>query len=96
LAKRATHFQRHRKEFPGVVSDAEYEERAITFLNRPLTPEILEGVRRHDAVIIRLNRVTQEFGVMYPTGIIKSYFKAHPAVHGKRTNIHYFQFECAK
>ncbi len=40
--------------------------------------------------IVRFNPVTDEFGVLSSSGTIKTYYKPDPVIHGKVSNLDYF------
>jgi hypothetical protein len=92
---RADHFTRHGADF-GASSEAAYELLAIQFMNGGLSATIIEGVRRSNGDLIRFDRTTQAFAVMRSDGIIRTFFKADPAIHGLSSNLKYFQNECLK
>jgi pyocin large subunit-like protein len=46
---------------------------------------------RTNGDIVRFNPVTNEFGVARADGVIRTYFKPDPAVHGFPTNLDYFK-----
>jgi len=94
-SSRADHFKRHGGDF-GASSEQAYESLARQFLNGPLGATILEGVRRSNGDVIRFDRVTQTFAVMRVDGIIKTFFKPDPGIHGFRSNLRYFQVECLR
>jgi hypothetical protein len=88
-AKLEEHFLKHRNEFGGALTEAEYEAQAKSFLNGPKDPGILEKVRGNGD-IVRYNPATNEFGVAQTDGTIRTYFKPDPAEHGYATNMDYF------
>jgi filamentous hemagglutinin len=45
---------------------------------------------RSDGDVVRYNPNTDEFGVGSSGGSICTYYKPDPAVHGKRSNLEYF------
>lgn len=94
-ASRADHFKRHGADF-GATSEQAYESMARQFLNGPLSVTIVEGVRRSNGDVIRFDRVTQAFAVMRADGVIKTFFKPDPWIHGYRSNLMYFQVECLR
>lgn len=55
-----------------------------------LKPEgVLEKVRSNGD-IVRYNPSTDEFGVVSSGGSIRTYYKPGPTVHGKDSNLEYF------
>jgi len=101
------HFGFHRADF-GVTTKEDYLARAKAFLetDRATNPAILECIRT-DGDIVRFNQNTNEFAVVDSAGIIKTYYKPIPRrlarrgtprikTHGFRTNLDYFNHNCAK
>ena len=82
------HYKRHGKDF-GARSPAEYEAQADRFLNGSMRQRTLEKVRPNGD-IVRYNPSTQEFGVVRPDSTIRTYYRPDPAVHGRPTNLDYF------
>lgn len=82
------HFDKHGKDF-GSKNPAEYRSQADKFLNTERSPGTLEKIR-DNGEIVRFNPKTDEFGVTKPDGIIKTYFRPNPKIHGKPTNLDYF------
>jgi pyocin large subunit-like protein len=80
-ADRADHLANHAEDF-GAISEIEYENMAIAFLNSPLDSDTLEGVRRSNGDIIRFHRVTHVFAVMRQDGVIRTFYKPDPTWHG--------------
>ncbi len=87
-AKLADHFQRHGGDF-GAKSAAEYESQADNFLTGPRGEGVLEKTRDNGDVV-RYSPATEEFGVVSKDGTIRTYYEPDPAVHGKPTNLDYF------
>lgn len=101
------HFDEHRSEF-GVTTKDEYLARAKAFLEADLNknPNIQECTRSNND-IMRLDVSTDEFAIVSPSGIIKTYFKPQPRAtappgtplhktHGHPDNLSYFRSECGK
>ncbi|WP_221119613.1 hemagglutinin repeat-containing protein [Rhizobium lentis] len=88
VAKLQDHYNRHGNDF-GAKSAAEYQAQAKAFLGGPIAPGILEKIRSNGD-IVRYNPTTDEFGVVSSGGIIRTYYKPDPAVHGKGSNLDYF------
>jgi pyocin large subunit-like protein len=82
------HWQKHKSEFPNLNNAKEYVEAATKFL-RSADPNVLTRTRPNGDVI-RFNPATDEFGVMDPSGVPRTYFKPDPASHGYPTNMDYF------
>jgi hypothetical protein len=87
-AKLQDHFARHGGDF-GATTASEYQSQADTFLTGPKDPGVLEKIRVNGD-IIRYNATTDEFGVISGNGNIKTYYKPDPAVHGRNSNLDYF------
>lgn len=71
------HFDKHviqRREFSFATED-EYEAAAIEFMTRPLDSDTEERTRLRDSAVIRLNRRTNEIGIVHADGYIGSYFR---------------------
>ncbi|MBB4170808.1 hemagglutinin repeat-containing protein [Rhizobium sp. BK538] len=88
VAKLQDHYARHGNDF-GAKSAAEYQAQAKGFLEGPPSPGILEKTRANGD-IVRYNPATDEFGVVSIGGVIRTYYKPDPAVHGKGSNLDYF------
>jgi filamentous hemagglutinin len=97
-ASKADHFQRHGGDFDARTAE-EYEKMARDFLNAPLDTSagsVLECVRRSNGDTIRFDTITEAFAIMRSDGIIRTFYKPEVGWHGYRTNLLYFQAECAK
>ena len=100
----AIHHAKHGAQFPGITA-TDYENLADRFLGRPPTASMLE-CRRKKGDMLRYDKTTEEFGVLSPAGIIRTYFKPVPCVslplplrtncHGHPTNVDYFREECKR
>ncbi|BAC67909.1 RHS repeat-associated core domain-containing protein [Streptomyces avermitilis] len=82
------HWKKHKSEFPNLNNAKEYVEAGTDFL-RSTDPSVLTRTRANGDVI-RFNPATDEFGVMDPSGVPRTYFKPDPASHGYPTNLDYF------
>ena len=89
------HFLLHGWEF-GATSASNYQALADTFLGTPMNADTIECIRARENDKIRYNPVTNEFGVLRDSNIIRTYFKPTPVWHGLPTNLDYFLQECAK
>ncbi|WP_221035127.1 hypothetical protein, partial [Pseudomonas syringae group genomosp. 3] len=87
-AKLDDHFARHGSDF-GAKSAVEYQAQADKFLTSPKPTGVLEKARPNGDVV-RYNPNTDEFGVVSSGGSIRTYYKPDPAVHGKGSNLEYF------
>jgi filamentous hemagglutinin len=96
LWKRSDHWYDHQTEFPEIADEVEYERCAVEFLNAPLGPTMVEGVRSSNGDTIRYDRATQNFAVMQDDGMIRTFFRPSRNWHGLSSNLEYFQNECAK
>ena len=82
------HFERHGDDF-GAQSAQEYERMADDFLTGPLRPGVQEK-HRSNGDVVRFDAQTDEFGVVSGDGVIRTYYKPDPAVHGRTDNQEYF------
>jgi len=69
------HFIKHGYQF-GPITENEYLEDARKLLDAPEGSGVLEKIRENGD-ILRYNPATNEFGVMTPTGRIRTYFKTN-------------------
>ncbi|MEV0317701.1 polymorphic toxin-type HINT domain-containing protein [Streptomyces sp. NPDC050658] len=82
------HWNKHKSEFPNLNNAKEYVEAGKKFLGSA-DPSVLTRTRSNGDVI-RFNPATNEFGVMDPSGVPRTYFKPDPSSHGYPTNLDYF------
>jgi len=87
-AKLDDHFARHGRDF-GAKNAREYQAQADNFLTASKPAGVLEK-SRPNGDIVRYNPGTHEFGVVSRGGSIRTYYKPDPAVHGKGSNLEYF------
>ncbi|WP_246289360.1 hemagglutinin repeat-containing protein [Achromobacter deleyi] len=87
-AKLDDHFARHGSDF-GAKNALEYQAQADKFLTSSKPAGVLEKARPNGDVV-RYNPGTDEFGVVSSGGSIRTYYKPDPAVHGKGSNLDYF------
>jgi filamentous hemagglutinin len=87
-AKLQDHFQRHGGDFDAKTSTA-YQQEADGFLTGSKPTGVLEKMRTNGG-IVRYNPSTDEFGVVSKNGVIRTYCKPDPNVHGYPTNLDYF------
>lgn len=87
-AKLDDHFARHGGDF-GAKNTLEYQAQADKFLTASKPAGVLEKARPNGD-IVRYNPGTDEFGVVSSGGSIRTYYKPDPAVHGKGSNLDYF------
>lgn len=99
------HFEAHvifQNEFPDVQTETEYLELADNFLGKPLnsaTTEECQRIKRDGSRsdFVRYNRVTEEFGILSISGVIRTYFIPTPTGrwgHGFTTNYDYYLWNC--
>ena len=104
------HFAKHGADF-GVKTAGEYEILADMFLSGPLSVPVQE-CRRAAGDVVRFDPMSDEYGVIDSTGIVRTYFKPVPCgtlnasvrvaakkagkCHGSVDNKSYFNAECAK
>ena len=82
-----SHYTDHGSDF-GAKSAVEYQNLAKSFMNNN-NSNILSKTRANGD-IVKFNNSTNEFGVMTSQGIIRTYYKPNPAIHGETTNLDYF------
>jgi filamentous hemagglutinin len=82
------HFERHSGDF-GARTAAEYEQMADRFLTGPRPEGVLERVRPNGDVV-RFDPSTDAFGVVSRDGTSRTFCRPDPAVHGRATNLEYF------
>jgi hypothetical protein len=88
------HFGEHGSDF-GATTASEYEQQAARFLTEQ-DPNILEFTRTKGYRIgdtVRFNPDTDEFGVITSNGSIRTYYRPDPKLHGRPTNLDYFNSE---
>jgi hypothetical protein len=83
------HFLDHGPEF-GFTSEADYEKAARAFAHTQGSDGVLSKVRAANGDTIIYNPSTNEFAVVTSSGIIRTYFKPDPAIHGYQTNLDYY------
>jgi filamentous hemagglutinin len=83
------HFEKHGDDFD--VSDADsYLSAAEGFMNKNPSASILEKVRA-DGDRVRFDRSTNEFGIVTPGGVLRTYYKpVSGSGHDYPTNLDYF------
>ena len=86
--KLADHFARHGSDF-GAKTALEYQAQADKFLTASKHSGILEKTRANGD-IVRYNPTTDEFGVLSSGGSIRTYYKPDPTIHGKSSNLEYY------
>ncbi|MCA1624962.1 MAG: hypothetical protein LC768_14810 [Acidobacteria bacterium] len=99
-----SHFGDHvvlKKEFPHIMTEAEYLYYADKFLGEPLNPKTTKQCKRfkRDGIRwdwIRYNKVTHEYGILSQDNVILSYYIANPLEHGWKTNLDYFNWDCKR
>jgi len=72
-AKLTDHFTKHHALL-GVATEADYLSKADTFMGAPLANGILECYRASDGDKLRFCPATQEYGVLRPDGVIRTYY----------------------
>ncbi|WP_166682983.1 polymorphic toxin-type HINT domain-containing protein [Streptomyces aquilus] len=83
-----SHWNKHKGDFPNIRNSREYVDQAYDFMTSP-NSAIQEKVRSNGD-FVRFNANTNEFGVMTSAGVMRTYYKPDPAVHGYPTNQDYF------
>ena len=69
---RHEHFKKHGAVF-GALNEIEYERLADAFLRGPKGSTVLEYIRSQGDCV-RFDPVTNEFGVIDSTGVVRTYF----------------------
>lgn len=87
-AENATqHFIKHGKEF-GFKTEAEYVTAAIDFTTKP-SADVMQNIQR-DGDTAFYNPKSAEYAVKSKRGLIRTYFKLDPKIHGFQSNTDYF------
>ncbi len=84
----AHHFKKHGHEF-GFKTEQEYVAAAVKFTTEPLPTGILKNTQR-DGDVAFYNPKTAEYAVKSKRGLIRTYFKLNPQIHGYKSNTDYF------
>jgi pyocin large subunit-like protein len=98
------HYSDHNRDF-GCVNEREYEKQAIKFLQADAAIIMALDCQGSDGDFVRYCPNSEEFAIVRPDGIIRTYFKPMPArlaqpgypmdkTHGMRTNMDYFKESC--
>ncbi len=82
-----SHYNDHGADF-GAKSSSQYQALAKSFMNSD-NSSILSKTRINGD-IVKFNPSTNEFGVVTSSGIIRTYYKPNPAIHGEPTNLDYY------
>lgn len=85
----SNHFGKHGSEF-GFTTVEEYENAAQNFVKTKGNDGVLSKVRQSDGATIIYNPSTNEFSVVAKDGVIQTYFKPDPEIHGYDTNLDYY------
>lgn len=86
-ANATQHFKKHGKEF-GFKTEAEYVSAAISFTNQ--TPPAVMQNKQRDGDTAFYNPKSAEYAVKSKRGLIRTYFKLDPKIHGFQSNTDYF------
>lgn len=84
------HYKDHGKEFGPITKEAYLRKACELFSSTPDGIDIFMQVRPRDGSLIFYKKSSNEFGVVTPAGIIKTFFRPDPKVHGKETNFDYY------
>jgi hypothetical protein len=84
------HFGSHGADF-GARTAAQYQRQADRFLTGTRDSNTLERTRPNGDVV-RFNTRTNEYGVVSRSGIIRTYYRPDPSIHGHQTNMGYFLY----
>lgn len=82
-----SHFKKHGKEF-GFRTEDEYVAAAVAFTTN-LSPDVMQNIQR-DGDTAFYNPKTAEYAVKSKRGLIRTYFKLDPKIHGFKSNTDYF------
>ena len=94
--KSPAHLRRHCLDHMrevGASTCVEYLAFATNFMTKPKTGTMHEYTRSKGDCL-RYDESTQEFGLISNSGVLRSYFKPNPAIHGLPSNLDYFGREC--
>ena len=92
-AENATqHFIKHGKEF-GFKTEAEYVAAAIDFTTKP-SADVMQNIQR-DGDTAFYNPKSAEYAVKSKRGLIRTYFKLDPKIHGFQSNTDYFNAQAS-
>jgi hypothetical protein len=83
------------REF-GDIDRVEYNRLACEFMLGGAGPFTVERQRRESGRILRYDEESAEFGIRSPDGVIITYHKLNPAIHGFRSNLEYFEWTSKK
>lgn len=83
----AQHFRKHGQEF-GFKTEAEYVAAAVAFTTNP-PADVMQNIQK-DGDTAFYNPKTAEYAVKSKRGLIRTYFKLDPKIHGFQSNIDYF------
>ena len=86
------HFQKHGQEF-GFKTEAEYVAAAVAFTTNP-SDAVMQN-RQKDGDTAFYNPKTAEYAVKSKHGLIRTYFKLDPKIHGFQSNTDYFNAQAA-
>lgn len=88
----AQHFKKHGHEF-GFKTQEEYVIAAIAFTTSS-SPDILHNTQR-DGDMAFYNPKSAEYAVKSKKGLIRTYFKLDPKIHGYQSNTDYFNAQAS-
>jgi hypothetical protein len=87
------HYYNHvviQREFGGISRET-YARMATRFMLGPSDNFTIEKVRRQSGRVLRYSEATGEFGVATVDGVVITYYRFDPAVHGFSSNMEYFE-----
>jgi len=84
----AQHFRKHGDEFP-FSSQSEYVAAAIKFVSVP--PEGTRTVVQSDGDHVYYNEKLNYFAVTNRRGVLRTFFRPDPRIHGYPSNLEYFR-----
>ncbi|EPR84353.1 hypothetical protein L289_1474 [Acinetobacter gerneri DSM 14967 = CIP 107464 = MTCC 9824] len=84
----AGHWQKHKDEFPTLLSQNDYYRFAQDFVNNPPTGTLVKVRKNGDSVLYQPS--TNTFAVKTKDGLPRTIFKPNPKEHGYSSNLEYF------
>lgn len=87
------HFEKHGKEF-GFQTEEQYVAAAVEFTSNP--PKGVMQNRQSDGDFAFYNPKTAEYAVKTKRGLIRTYFRLNPYVHGYSSNTEYFNAQATR
>lgn len=83
------HWQDHGREFPELQNALSYVKKATDFVRNP-PPGTMIKIRQRNGDRLFYHPETNVFAITDANGSLRTMYKPNPAVHGKQTNLEYF------